>query len=439
MNNKATINPNIKWFRDAAPYINAHRGRTFVIEFGGEAVADENFNELINDITLLNSLGIKLVLVHGARPQIEEQLQQNKIESNYSNDLRITDQQSLSLVMQAAGAVRIAIEATLSRGLVNTPMDGSQVRVASGNFVIAKPIGVKDGVDLCHTGTVRKINHVAIKALLDSNNIVLLSPLGYSLTGEIFNLHAEEVATATATALNADKLIYMIDSEHLLNGKDKIRELQTSDAEALLQQNKKLSAPVKHDLKSAIEACHQGVKRVHLIGRKQNGALLQELFTRDGIGTLITTGRYENLRPANITDAGGILQLINPLEQDGTLLRRSREQLELEIENFIVTERDGMIIGCAALYSDNDELCGELACLIIHSDYAKQGRGKELLSLIEKQAKQLGLKKLFVLTTKTLHWFREHGFEPVDIEALPIKKRSLYNYQRNSKVLLKTL
>lgn len=439
MTKQPTTDSHIKWFRDAAPYINAHRGRTFVIEFGGEAVADQSFDTLISDLALLYSLGIKLVLVHGARPQIETQLKQHNVESQYHEGLRVTDQASLPLVMQAAGAVRLEIEAALSKGLVNTPMDGSRVKVASGNFVTAKPIGIRDGIDLCHTGTVRKIEHSAIQALLDANNIVLLSPLGFSATGEVFNLHAEEVATLAATALNADKLIFMMDGEQLPSTDHQARELNASQAQALLDRDPELPEPLRLDLQSAIAACQQGVKRVHLINNTRSGALLQELFTRDGVGTLVTTGRYEDLRPADINDVGGILQLIAPLENNGTLSRRSREQLELEIGNFIVNERDGMIVGCAALYPYPEDSCGELACVVVHPDYNQQGRGDELLSIIEEQAKKLGLKSLFVLTTQTEHWFREKGYNPVDTSTLPEQKRSLYNYQRNSKVFSKTL
>ena len=437
MSKKSTINPHIKWFRDAAPYINAHRGCTFVIKIGGEAVADSNFAEFIDDIALLNSLGIKLVLVHGARPQIEQLLNQHNVESNYVAGVRVTDADALPYVLQACGALRTAIEAQLSRGLVNTPMAGSQVKIVSGNFVIAKPVGIRNGVDFCHTGTVRRVEHAAIKALLDAGNMVLLPSLGYSSTGEIFNLHAEEIATAAATALNADKLIFMIDGTELYE--DQPRDLHTADVEILLKDNASLPEPLRYDLESAIQACHQGVKRVHLINRSKRGALLQELFTRDGAGTLITAGRYEHLRQADIADVGGILQLIAPLEKDGILVRRSREQLELEINNFIVDERDGMIVGCAALYPYPDEHIGELACLVIHADYTGQSRGEELLLMIENQATRLGLKKLFVLTTQTLHWFRERGYEPVEIKALPVKKQQLYNYQRNSKVLVKAL
>ncbi len=430
----------VQWFRDAAPYINTHRGCTFVLEIGGEAILDERFDELINDIALLHSLGVKLVLVHGARPQIERRLTQQGIQSKYSNGLRITEQESLSPVKEAIGIARIEIEAQLTRSLINTPMSGSRIRVASGNLVTAKPHGVHDGVDYCYTGSVRRIEYTAIQGLLDAGNIVLLTPLGYSATGETFNLRAEDVATATAVALNADKLIFMMESNPLRDSRSQtLREIHTSEAQNLLRRRKKIPQAVRHDLQSAIDACQQGVKRVHMIPRKQSGALLQELYTRDGIGTLITAGRYEDLRPATIADVGGILQLIAPLEKSNHLVRRSREQLELEIANFTVIERDGLVVGCSALYPYVDEKVGEVACLVVHPDYRNKTRGSELLASLEQNAKQLGLHQLFALTTHSLHWFREHGFQPVKPDTLPVKKRSLYNYQRGSKVFVKKL
>jgi amino-acid N-acetyltransferase len=432
------INQHINWFRNAAPYINAHRGRTFVLMFGGEIVADARFADLVHDLALLQSLGIKLVLVHGARPQIDVALQQRGIKTAFARDLRVTDDAALPVVQEAVGRLRIEIEARLSMGLINTPMSGSQIRVTSGNFVVAKPVGIHEGIDFCHTGDIRKIDHAAVRTLLDAGHSVLLSPLGYSPTGEVFNLRAEDVATATAAALNADKLILMVSGEGLTDGgKKPVKQLSLPQAEALLSGHNQLTEPLQRNLQSAITACRQGVSRVHLISHDLDGGLLQELYTRDGAGTLITGGKYEDLRNAQIDDVGGILELIKPLEENGTLVRRSREQLELEIDRFTLIVRDGMIIGCAALYPYPEEKMGELACIAVHPDYDNNGRGSELLEAMQQRARQLGLKRLFVLTTQTTHWFLERGFTEAEIETLPVKKRLLYNYQRNSKVLFK--
>lgn len=430
------IDQHVQWFRNAAPYIHAHRGRTFVLHFGGETLEGEGFASLIHDIALLHSLGIHLVLVHGARPQIETRLALEKIEPRYADGLRVTDEKALEAVKNAVGSVRVEIEARLSTSLVNTPMSGIKLRVASGNFVTARPIGVRNGVDFCHTGTVRRIDAEAIDQQLELDNLVLLSPLGYSPTGEAFNLSGEEVATQTAIALQADKLIF------LGCGREKRplpAQLNLNEAEELLERRRSMSDEARMHLTNAISAGLKGVRRVHLIEEAIDGALLLELFTRDGAGTLVTADIYEGIRDARIEDVAGILEVIAPLENAGVLVRRSREQLELEVQRFVVIERDGMIIGCAALYPFENDGVGEIACLAIHPDYQGGGRGDTLLNYLEARARKLGLAKIFVLTTQTLHWFRERGFAPGQIGDLPVKKRELYNYQRNSKIFLKPL
>lgn len=427
-------------FRNSAGYINAFRGRTFVIAFGGEMLTDEQFAPLVHDIALLNSLGIKLVLVHGARPQIESRLKERKFISEYVNDIRVTDDNALVCVKEASSSVRADIEALLSIGLTNSPVSFSRISVISGNFVTAQPYGVRDGIDYLHTGEVRKIDHTAINQALENNSIVLLSPIGYSSTGEIFNLSVEDVATTAAIALKANKLIYLVDAKGVTNKrKSLIRELTMDDAKKLLDENKKLDPPIQRCLASAIQACKNEIERTHILNRHIEGALLLELFTRDGCGTLITSESFEDIRPATIEDLAGLIELITPLEEEDILVRRSREKLEIEIEHFTVVERDGMIIACAALYPYLKDKVAELACLAVHPDYQGKNRGDQLLKYIERQTKQLGIKQLFVLTTRTAHWFRERGYASSDIKKLPIKRKSLYNYQRQSKMFAKDI
>ncbi|MFA5677306.1 MAG: amino-acid N-acetyltransferase [Pseudomonas sp.] len=423
----------VKWFRHSTPYINTHRERTFVVLLPGEAIAHANFKNIINDIMLLNSLGVRLVLVHGSRPQIGERLAARGLASRYHNDLRITDSDTLGCVMDAVGSLRIAIEARLC----TLAGQGSRLRVVSGNFVTAKPIGVIDGVDLHHTGEVRRIDRKAISRHLDDSSIVLLSSLGYSPTGEVFNLACEDVAISAASALEADKLILFGPDTGIFDADGQlVRELKPSRALPLLgSQHNPLSASL---LSAACKACNQGLRRAHIISYAADGAMLTELFTRDGGGTLVTQEPFETIRNAGVEDVAGLLDLLRPLEEAGILVRRSREVLETEINQFTLVERDGMIIGCAALYP-LDEHSAELACVAIHPDYRHGGRGDELLEHIETQARTRGLTTLFVLTTRTAHWFLERGFEPSAVERLPEKRASLYNYQRNSKVFEKSL
>lgn len=427
----------VSWFRGSAPYIRAFRGRTFVIVFGGEILNDSQFGALAQDIALLHSLGIRLVLVHGARPQIEARLTARQHRMHYLHGMRITDEAALECVIEASGSLRVAIEAQLSMGLANTPGDGgARIRVASGNFVTARPIGVRDGVDFQHTGRVRRIDGEGISAQLDDRTIVLLSPLGFSPTSEVFNLSSLEVAASTATALGADKLICLSEDARL---HELPRQLTLDEAEALLQKMPYDEEGLHSTLSHALAVCRQGVRRSHLIDRRRDGALLLELFTRDGIGTMINADVYEGTRSALPEDIGAILELIRPLEEAGTLVRRSREQLEIDIADYTVIERDGAVIACAALHRYSGSDCGELACVAVADSYRHHGYGNSLLTLIEHQARQLGLARLFVLTTEAAHWFQERGFVPADPARLPVTKQAMINYQRNAKIFIKEL
>ncbi|WP_415886642.1 amino-acid N-acetyltransferase [Neptuniibacter sp. QD37_6] len=437
----------VNWFRHSSPYINAHRGNTFVLMLSGETVADPNFANIVHDIALLNSLGVRLILVYGSRPQVEEQLAQKQLTTRLHHHLRVTDQETLTCVIQASAIVRAEIEARLSLGLPNTPMAGARIKVVSGNFVTAKPVGVLDGVDMAHTGEVRRLDHDAITQQLDDGNIVLLSHLGYSPTGEVFNLSVEDVATAAASALDADKLILFGADQGVLDSSGKLRsELLTRKAERLvgqylssLEDTDQPHTEMSRHLEAAVAACRKGVRRCHLISYKEDGALLGELFTRDGSGTMVLQDSYEQLRSATIEDVGAVLELIQPLEQDGTLVRRSREVLENEIERFTLIERDGVVIGCAALYPFPEDQMAELACVVVSSEYKGAERGDKLLKAIEQQALQHNLKQVFVLTTKTAHWFVERGFVETPVDNLPGEKKALFNLQRNSKVFMLNL
>ncbi|MFE8149167.1 amino-acid N-acetyltransferase [Brenneria goodwinii] len=430
----------VEGFRHTVPYINAHRGKTFVIMLGGEAIEHENFANIVNDIGLLHSLGIKLVVVYGARPQIDSNLTTHHYEPVYHKNIRITDSTTLELVKQAAGMLQLDITARLSMSLNNTPLQGAHINVVSGNFIIAQPLGVDDGVDYCHSGRIRRIDEDALHRQLDSGAIVLLGPVAVSVTGESFNLTSEEVATQLAIKLRAEKMIGFCSSQGVTDENGKIiSELFPDEAqkriEALELEGDYQSGTVRF-LRGAVKACRSGVRRSHLMSYQVDGALLQELFSRDGIGTQIVMESAEQVRRATINDIGGILELIRPLEQQGILVRRSREQLEMEIDKFTVIVRDNLTIACAALYPFTEESIGEMACVAVHPDYRSSSRGDMLLQRIAAQARLQGLKKLFVLTTHSIHWFQERGFLLAEVEMLPRKKQELYNYQRRSKILV---
>ncbi len=429
----------VSWFRSVTPYFHAFRDKTFVIAFGGEVIAEKKFATLAHDINLLQAAGIRLVLVHGSRPQIESQLRQRRAKPRYKDGLRITNAVALECVKEAVGLLRVEIDALLSQGLPNSPMAGAAINTVSGNFITAQPHGIRDGVDFQYTGLVRKVDVAAIDACLDANNIVIVSNVGYSPTGEVFNLAMEDVAVATAKALGAAKILFLTD-EPVRDADDHlITELSADEAERLAGQASALSSDTRLYLAHAIEAVRGGVPRAHLVSRREDGALLIELFTHDGSGTMVTAGGLERLRPATIDDVGGILRLIEPLEADGTLVYRGRELLEREVSRFFVIEHDQMIAGCAALYPISKGRSAELAALAVRPEYRRMGYGEKLLDAISTEAKRQSFRKLIVLTTQAAHWFIERGFAVGDVSSLPEPKRSLYNWQRRSRVLVKSL
>ncbi len=423
-------------FRASAPYIHAHREGTFVIALSGELTASAQLPVVLHDIALLHSLGVNIILVAGVRVHIEARLQRLGLVSAYHRDLRITDTDALESAKAAVGVVRTQVEALLSRGYTNWPTPSARLRVLSGNFISAKPIGVVDGVDFQYTGEVRKVDHDALVDALARRPIVLIMPLGYSPTGDVFNLCAEEVAASVAASLKADKLIFLTstDDRALLNN----RLLSLPEAREWMREES-LPPQICRALQAGVDACRAGVRRMHMLDHRIDGALLTELFTRDGVGVLVSAERFEGIRPARLGDVGGIMQLIQPLEEEGLLVRRSQERLAGDVEHFWVTERDGMIIACAAVYSHVESQMAELACLAVHAEYRGGSRGDALFRYLENHVKGLGLRALFALTTRTAHWFLERGFNEVSPTSLPMARQALYNQRRNAKVVLKKL
>ncbi|MNR77799.1 Amino-acid acetyltransferase [compost metagenome] len=429
----------VQWLRSVAPYIHAFRGKTFVVAFPGELVTAGALPVLAQDLSLLHALGIKVVIVHGSRPQVEEQLALRHVEARFHNGVRITDTAALECAKEAAGELRLDIEAAFSQGLPNTPMAHAAIRIISGNFVTARPVGIIDGVDLELTGVTRKIAYEAINPILNAGGLVLLSPLGFSPTGEIFNLTMEDVAVNAAVALRADKLIFITETPMMkdLAGAD-IHELSSHQVDAVLQHDC-VPADAAFYLQHAVQACNGGVPRAHIVPFATDGSALLELFTHDGVGTMVSFENLESLRDATIEDVGGILKLIEPYEADGTLVKRGRELIEREIDYFSVIEHDGVIFACAALYPFPAEKMAEMACLIVNPEVQTQGDGERLLKHMENRARAAGLKKLFVLTTRTAHWFLKRGFVPATVDSLPKNRQQMYNWQRKSLVFTKNL
>jgi amino-acid N-acetyltransferase len=443
-NRGMNANNYVQFFRETSPYIHAHRGKTFVIALSGDAVCHENFHSIIHDIALMQSLGAHIVLVHGARPQIDQRLEAADLQTTFCQQVRVTDADTMNCVKEAVGWTRFQIESALSMGLPNSPMHGARVRVIGGNFITAKPVGVRDGVDFQRAGEIRRVDTAAIQDQLEAGALVLMSSIGFSPTGEAFNLAYQDVATQVAIALNAEKLVLVTSASGILDGDNNLLHNlslpEVADLKASLKESDGDESSAYWLMASAYQACRNGVDRVHLVGCDDDGALLRELFTREGCGTLIMKDYSEVIRPANIDDVGGILDLISPLEHQGILVKRSRELLETEISRFmVVVHPEGTLLGCAALYPIGNSDAGELACVATHPEFHNQGIASRLLNYLEKNATDSGLKKLFVLTTQTAHWFREQGFSEAALSDLPAEKKSLYNYQRQSRIFSKSL
>ena len=439
----------VPWFRSVAPYIHMHRGKTFVVAISGEAIAAGKLPSLVQDLAMIQSMGVKIVLVHGFRPQVNEQLAAKGHVPHYSHGMRITDSVALDCAQEAAGQLRYEIEAAFSQGLPNTPMAGATVRVISGNFITAKPVGIVDGVDFQHSGMVRKVDVSGISQILNLDAMVLISPFGFSPTGEAFNLTMEEVATSVAIALHADKLIFVTEvpgirvRPHEPESEDNPidTEMPLDVAEALLAKEPSATQPtdIGFYLQHCVKACKAGVERSHILPFAVDGVLLLEIYVHDGIGTMVVDERLESLREATSDDLGGVLQLIEPFEQDGTLVRRERTEMERDIGNYSVIEHDGVIFGCAALYAYPEKRTGEMAALTVSPSSQGQGDGEKILRRIEQRARAQGLDSIFVLTTRTMHWFLKRGFVQSPIEWLPEARQRKYNVDRKSVVLVKKL
>jgi amino-acid N-acetyltransferase len=439
----------VPWFRSVAPYIHLHRGKTFVVGLAGEAIEAGKLQHLAQDLALIQSMGVKVVLVHGFRPQVNEQLFAKGHQPKYAQGIRVTDGVALDCAQEAAGQLRYEIEAAFSQGLPNTPMAGSTVRVISGNFVTARPIGIVDGVDFQHSGVVRKVDVAGIARTLELGAMVLLSPFGFSPTGEAFNLAMEEVATSVAAALQADKLIFVSEMPGIrlrpfeAAGDDNPidTELPLEAARQLLAQLPAAMLPTDTGfyLQHCVKACELGVERSHIIPYSVDGALLLEIYMHDGIGTMVVDEKLESLREAGSDDVGGILRLIEPFEQDGTLVKRSRTEIERDISNYTIVAHDGVIFACAALYPYPDNKTGEMTALTVSPENQGQGDGEKVLKRIEQRARALGLDSIFVLTTRTMHWFLKRGFSQMDADWLPDARKRSYNWDRKSQVLVKKL
>jgi len=472
----------VSMFRGCAPYIASHRGHIFVVHIPGYMLDRPVFPSLMEDLSVLWILGVKLVLVCGCREQVDTRLRQMAMPVQFVGETRITNEDTLRVVKEQGGYVRTEVESYLARGVGLT---NSQVPVASSNrFYTANPVGIPRnwGINFEKTGKVRKIDSRAIEQHLDQGEVVLLTSLGYSPSGDVFNTMSDQLAVSAARELRASKIIFLTEGFQFRDGREgqrqgrerRIQSLRLEDAKGLLQHyNVSLSlgapdilpatlggpdlellgAPLVADCKTSdgqaltkglkycqlcVNALDKGeVDRAHLVNA-YDGALLQELYTRDGSGLLISRDLYEGIRRAQPRDVRGILKLIQPLIDEGILTKRTRADIELEIESYHVLIRDEGIIGVAQLRLFENGF-GELACLAIHPKYRRIGKGESMLSFIERLSVQKQIKTLFCLSTNTMQWFKERGFVEGSVEDLPPSRQKEYSWGRRSMVYLKKI
>ncbi len=423
----------INWFRFSAPYLRKHHGATFVIALPGEAVAHANFMNLVHDLAMLHSLGVRLIVVLGARLQIEQALAEAQLCTPLESGIRVSTAEAMPHIIAAANSVRTELESAMSAGLLDSPLFQLNLKTLSGNFLAAKPLGVRDGIDYAYTGLVRQVDSAAIHQALDSGAAVIATTLGYSTTGEVFNLSLSDCAVKTAAAVQAQKLIGFLARDQLepMLGQTVIEPVRAHEfATAAMDE-----AGLVYALADAVD---QGLERAHIIAYEENGALLKELFTHDGSGLLISRKNLAEVRHAEASDVGALLELIQPLQESDTLVGRTRELLEDQIQSFAVLDIDGTAAGCAALQELGDN-CAEIACVAVHPEFQGRGYASDLLEYQENQARTQGITRLFVLSTQAMHWFRERGYSPSEVGALPKPRQREYSEERQSKVLVKEL
>ncbi|MEZ5595033.1 MAG: amino-acid N-acetyltransferase [Pseudomonadales bacterium] len=425
-----------RWFRDSTPYISAHRRKTFVVLIGADALTAADLTSIVHDLALLHTLGVRLVLVHGCREQLDEELP----DATFVGDRRVTDESTMRRITHINGRIRSQLEALFSMGLPSTPMHNTDITVVGGNFVTARPVGVIDGVDHLFTGRVRKVRTAPIHAALEHGALVLLSPMGYSPSGQVFNLTASELAADVAIALKADKLIAFDVLPHLKDADGRrVSGINPGELDTRLD-DPSIGDNTANHLRALGRAVRSGVARGHLVSYLDDGALLAELFTAAGVGTQVSEKLHGMVRRANVTDVAAIVDIIRPMEESGALVRRSRDRLEAEIDHFLVAEVDGIVVGTCALFPHDK--AAELSCVAVRESFQNQPGlrvGTHLVEAAERLAAESGITRLFVLTTQAHHWFERAGFTLATVDDLPMEKKQLYNLQRQSKVLFKTV
>ena len=419
--------------RGILQYIPQFREKTFILAIDGAIVTDENFATLLLDVAVLWSLNIRVVLVHGASAQIKALAEEQKVQPSNLDGSGITDAATLQLALTAANRLTHEILEGLS---------ANDLRAASTNVIVAHPMGILQGVDHLFTGKVERVDVGLLQSLLAQGVVPVIPPLGFDGDGKTYRVNSDGVAVAVAEALKAIKLIFITSRDGLIYNGQVIQQVLVSELQHLLQTNSAGFAPeLLSKAQHAVLACQAGIPRVHVINGRMDEGLLAEVFSNDGVGTLIYANEYQQIRPAKKKDIRAIQLLTKQAVEAEELVKRTRAAIEKNLGDFFIFEIDKNPVACVALHIYSEQKKGELACLYVNPLHENRGIGRKLIQYVENKARELNLTELLTLSTQAFTYFQSKaGFQEGAPDDLPPTRREKYEQSgRNSKVLVKKL
>jgi len=423
----------VRVLREALPYITRFAGEIFVIKFGGETLVGHNFIQMLPDIALLRSVGIRIVLIHGANPQIEAVSRVYGQKSKKRKGIRITDEKTMAVVQQASSSVTQKILASFS-ALNKTKF---YLKGFVGNVVKACSLGIINETDYQFTGKVESIETGTLLEVLDDNFIPILSPLGMDDLGTVFNINADSLAVEVAVALQARKLIFLTNVDGVMENGELIQELTPHQARELLSKKNVVTGGMIPKLEACIASCENGVRRAHLLNYKREGIILLEVLSQHGLGTMVNANPYKNIRKAILADVESLMNLTSPMMDSGMLIKRTWNEYEAGIHEFVVFEKDTLVSGCGALRVFRGRQTGEIYCLAVDEKVRDRGYATEIIEYLENQARERGVKTLFTLSRGTQEWFLQRGFTYTSAKKLPPDRP--FDPTRKSKILKKVI
>ncbi len=432
-------NDHVEIIREAFRYTQAFREKTFVFQLDDAVVTDPVISSLVRDLVLLQRAGIRIVLVAGARQRIDEVLRRYNVTCDKHQGVRISTSDAIPFIKMAAFDVANRIMTSLS---------GLGMNAVIGNWVRARSLGVVGGVDYKDAGVVDKIRVDLLRGVVDQGSIPILPCIGWSPSGKPYNLSSRELATSLSTALQASKLFFVAEFDGLFptsytvderietapNGR--VSRMDVDQTQHFLTLNGQHSDDLAIELlKLALDAARGGVERVHLVDGRSDGAILREIFSNLGVGTMIHANQYQSIRAMRREDVTDVYRLMRPLVEHGLLIHRSESELADRHEDYVVFETDGMVHGCGALHLFGVEQ-GEIAALAVDRMYDHFAIGQRITAYLVDRARVAGLRRVFALTTQASDWFEQLGFRPGTVDDIPEAKQEQYDYSRSSRVLL---